>query len=213
MSQDNADTPASEQTPPVSTPSASSKEDLRYVNKALNGDQSAFAFLLNKYRNPLYFHILRMVHYRDMVEDLLQEVFVKAFDNIHTYNSQYAFSTWLYRIATNHTIDHLRKKKLRTYSIDEPVQTRDGEMRIEVADEDATADDTILLHQRRNIINEAVEQLPPRYKEVIQLRHMEDKSYQEIADLLGLPLGTVKAHIFRAREMLYKILRDREGAF
>lgn len=195
------------------TPSASSQEDLRHVTRALSGDQSAFAFLLNKYRQPLYFHVLRMVHVRDMVEDLLQEIFTKAFDNLHTYNSAYAFSTWLYRIATNHSIDHLRKRRLRTMSLDEPIQTKDGEMRIEVADDSEQTDAEVLLRQRALILKEAVEALPPRFRKVIELRHMEDKSYQEIAELLDLPLGTVKAHIFRAREALFKALKDREGSF
>jgi RNA polymerase sigma-70 factor (ECF subfamily) len=137
----------------------------------------------------------------------------KAFDNIHSFNPTYAFSTWLYRIATNHTIDHLRKKKLRTMSLDEPIQTKDGEMRLEVADDSEHTDEGIQYKQRAKIIREAIDLLPPRYKEVIQMRHMEEKSYQEIAEMLDLPLGTVKAHIFRARELLYKHLKDREGSF
>lgn len=195
------------------TPSASSVEDLKWVNRASGGDQAAFAALMKKYHQPLYFHVLRMVHYRDLIEDLLQEIFAKAFDNIHSFNPTYAFSTWLYRIATNHTIDHLRKKRLRTMSLDEPIQTKDGEMKLEVADDSEHTDEGIQYKQRAKIIREAIDLLPPRYKEVIQMRHMEEKSYQEIAEMLELPLGTVKAHIFRARELLYKHLKDREGSF
>lgn len=195
------------------TPSASSLEDLKWVNRASGGDQAAFGLLMRKYHQPLYFHVLRMVHYRDLVEDLLQEIFAKTFDNIHSFNPTYAFSTWLYRIATNHTIDYLRKKKLRTMSLDEPIQTKDGEMKLEVADDSEVTDESIQYSQRAKIIREAIDLLPPRYKEVIQMRHMEEKSYQEIAEMLDLPLGTVKAHIFRARELLYKHLKDREGSF
>ncbi len=195
------------------TPSASSLEDLKWVNRASGGDQTAFGLLMRKYHQPLYFHVLRMVHYRDLVEDLLQEIFAKTFDNIHSFNPTYAFSTWLYRIATNHTIDYLRKKKLRTMSLDEPIQTKDGEMKLEVADDSEVTDESIQYSQRAKIIREAIDLLPPRYKEVIQMRHMEEKSYQEIAEMLDLPLGTVKAHIFRARELLYKHLKDREGSF
>lgn len=195
------------------TPSASSVEDLKWVNLAWAGDQAAFAALMKKYHQPLYFHVLRMVHYRDLVEDLLQEIFAKAFDNIHSFNPAYAFSTWLYRIATNHTIDHLRKKRLRTMSLDEPIQTKDGEMKLEVANDTDETDAGIVYKQRAKIIREAIDLLPPRYREVIQMRHMEEKSYQEIAEMLQLPLGTVKAHIFRARELLYKYLKDREGSF
>jgi RNA polymerase sigma factor (sigma-70 family) len=201
------------ESPTGHTPSASSQEDLRYVRQALSGDQSAYAFLMNKYQQPLYFHVVRMVYVRDMVDDLLQEVFTKAFDNLHTYNSAYAFSTWLYRIATNHSIDHLRKRRLRTMSLDEPIQTKDGEVRIEVADDSEQTDAEVLHRQRALILKDAVEALPPRFRRVIELRHMEDKSYHEIAELLDLPLGTVKAHIFRAREALFKALKDREGSF
>lgn len=195
------------------TPSASSVEDLKWVDRASGGDQVAFGLLMKKYHQPMYFHVLRMVRYRDLVDDLLQEIFAKTFNNIHSFNPTYAFSTWLYRIATNHTIDYLRKKKLRTMSLDEPIQTKDGEMKLEVADDSEVTDESIQYSQRAKIIREAIDQLPPRYKDVIQMRHMEEMSYQEIAAMLELPLGTVKAHIFRARELLYKYLKDREGSF
>lgn len=183
------------------------------VSRAVGGDQTAFKELFDKYRQPLYFHVLKMVHNRDIIEDLLQEIFLKAFDNINSYNPDYAFSTWLYRITTNHSIDYLRKKKLKTLSLDEPINTKDGEMSIEVADEDSASDDTILLDQRRRVLKQALDSLPDKYRDIIYMRHMDELSYQEIADILEIPLGTVKAHIFRARELLYKALKDKEGAF
>jgi RNA polymerase sigma-70 factor (ECF subfamily) len=143
----------------------------------------------------------------------VQETFVKAFDNLNSYSTNYAFSTWLYRIATNHTIDYLRKKKLPTKSIDAPVKTRDGEMQMELPDQQASADRQVLKKQRKNIVQNAIQNLPDKYRKVIELRHMEEFSYQEIADELDLPLGTVKAHIFRAREMLYKALKDKRHTF
>jgi RNA polymerase sigma-70 factor (ECF subfamily) len=154
-----------------------------------------------------------MIKDKEQVNDLVQEAFVKAFDNLNTYSTNYAFSTWLYRIATNHTIDYLRKKKLKTLSIDEPVKTRDGEMRMQLEDESAGTDRNIIRKQRQNIVQNAIDELPPKYRKVIEMRHMEEKSYQEIADVLDLPLGTVKAHIFRARELLYKALKDKRDKF
>jgi RNA polymerase sigma-70 factor (ECF subfamily) len=198
---------------PTHTPSASSKADLLVVQRAIGGDQQAFRDLFEKYRKPLYFHVLKMVHDREIVDDLIQEVFLKAFDNLHSYNTGYAFSTWLYRITTNHTIDFLRKKRLRTVSIDEPVRTKDGEMGIDVPDHDAHSDEDIMQQQRRLVIREALNSLPSKYREVIEYRHMDELSYQEIADIMELPLGTIKAHIFRARELLYKYLKDRQGSF
>jgi RNA polymerase sigma-70 factor (ECF subfamily) len=194
-------------------PSASSQADLLLVERAQGGDQRAFQALFEKYKQPLYYHILKMVHRDDVIEDLQQEIFLKAFDNIHSYNTGFAFSTWLYRITTNHTIDFLRKRRLQTTSIDDPVKTKEGEMRVDVEDEDASSDDLVIQQQRQRIIGEALNSLPEKYRMVIQYRHMEELSYQEIAELMDLPLGTVKAHIFRAREMLYKYLRDRQGSF
>jgi len=194
-------------------PSASSIADLRMVERAQGGDQRAFQALFEKYRQPLYYHILKMVHRDDVIEDLQQEIFLKAFDNIHTYNKDFAFSTWLYRITTNHTIDFLRKKRLQTTSLDDPIKTKDGEVSVDVEDQDASSDELVMRKQRQAIIREAIDSLPEKYRQVIQYRHMEELSYQEIADLMDLPLGTIKAHIFRAREMLYKFLRDRQGSF
>src|SRR5699024_7465986 len=115
--------------------------------------------------------------------------------------TNYAFSTWIYRIATNHTIDYLRKKKLQTLSIDKPVKTKGGEMQMQHPAGAAHADRSIIQKQRKQIVREAIDGLPEKYRKVIQLRHMEEKSYQEISDVLDKPLGTVKAHIFRAREL------------
>jgi RNA polymerase sigma-70 factor (ECF subfamily) len=189
------------------------QEDFALVERAKLNDQAAFARLLEKYQRPLYFHINKIVHDKEILEDLIQEIFLKAFDNIHTFDTSYAFSTWLYRIATNHSIDYLRKKKLKTLSLDEPYQTKDGEMKLEIADDDTEADDVILHQQRVNIIMEAIESLPEKYEKIIRLRHMDEKSYQEIAEMMDLPLGTVKAHIFRARELLNKYLKDKKGSF
>jgi RNA polymerase sigma factor (sigma-70 family) len=197
----------------TSMPSASSVVDHALVERAKGGEQKAFKELFEKYKQPLYFHVLKMVHQHEIVEDLLQEVFLKAFDNIYSYNPDFAFSTWLYRITTNHTIDFLRKKRLKTMSIDEPVKTKDGEVGIDLADEDADSSGLVVQRQRQAIIKQALESLPEKYRMVIQYRHMDELSYQEIADMMELPLGTVKAHIFRARELLYKYLKDRQGSF
>ncbi len=183
------------------------------VDAALAGDQQAYQQLVDKYRRALYFHILKLVRNRDVVDDLVQEAFLKAFDCLGSYNRQYAFSTWIYRIATNHTIDYLRKKKLSTLSIDEPVQGKDGDMQMELTDEAASTDREIIVKQRRKMVRDAVEALPEKYRLVVRMRHMQEMSYEEIAEELGLPLGTVKAHIFRARELLNKHLKDRIKAY
>lgn len=193
--------------------SKSSLEDDELVEQAISGDESAYKKLTGKYRKALHFHIMKMIKDREQIEDLVQETFVKAFDNLNTYNTNYAFSTWIYRIATNHTIDYLRKKKLQTVSMDEPVKTKSGEMEMQLRDKSAGTDREIIRKQRQKMVQNAIGDLPEKYRKVIEMRHMEEKTYQEISELLDLPLGTVKAHIFRARELLYKAMKDKRHRF
>ena len=196
----------------ITFPSESSEHDRTLVERALEGDNGAFENLMQKYRNALYHHIRRMVRTKVEVDDLVQESFIKAFSALSSYSTQYAFSTWLYKIATNHTIDYLRKKKIPTYSIDKPLSTKEGEMEYELPDTTYRPDRHIVADQRRHLIQEAIDALPPKYYRVIVMRHQQEKSYEEIARELDLPLGTVKAHIFRARELLNKYLRNKRSS-
>ncbi|MFT4604340.1 MAG: RNA polymerase sigma factor (sigma-70 family) [Rhodothermales bacterium] len=189
-------------------PSQSSEQDRELVTAALAGRQSAYQELMEKYQGALTRHVQKMVHGSNDIDDLVQECFIKAFGALKSYSSDYAFSTWLYKIATNHTIDFLRKKRLKTFSIDRPIKTKDGEVEYEIPDTDYRPDRHIVEDQRRELIQEAIDALPPKYHMVIVMRHQQEKSYEEIARELDLPLGTVKAHIFRARALLYKHLRD-----
>lgn len=191
------------------TPSQSSEQDRALVSEALAGRQGAYNELMAKYQGALTRHVQRMVRKPGEVDDLVQECFIKAFSALHSYSSEYAFSTWLYKIATNHTIDYLRKKKLATLSIDKPFQTKDGEIEYELPDTSYRPDRHIVEDQQRELIQQAIDSLPPKYHKVIVMRHQQDRSYEEIALALDLPLGTVKAHIFRARALLYKYLRDK----
>ncbi|MFQ5638803.1 MAG: sigma-70 family RNA polymerase sigma factor, partial [bacterium] len=133
----------------------------------------------------------------------------KAFKALPSFNEEYAFSTWLYKIAINNCIDHMRKKRLKTYSINKPVQSKDGELGREFPDTSMSPDKHILSVEKSKIIETAIDELPENYKIAIVLRHSEEKSYEEIAQLLNIPLGTVKARIFRAREMLKKKLKGK----
>ena len=187
--------------------SQSSLEDDKWVQLAVKGDEKAYAELSNKYQKPLYFHIRKMIRETDYVEDLVQDIFMKAFKNLKNYKNDYAFSTWLYRIATNHTIDYLRKKKLDTFSINTDSSDED-QAPIQLEDEDTHTDEPMIRRQRKNKVHEAIDQLPEKYRLIILKRHIEEKSYQEISEEMDIPLGTVKAHIFRARELLYKYMKD-----
>ncbi len=184
-------------------------EDSRNIKNALKGDQIAYRTILKKYHDQVYNLLYRMVHDKDEVEDLTQEAFIKAFNSLKNFNEEFAFSTWLYKIATNNCIDYIRKKKLATFSIDKPLESKDGEYSFEIPDSTYEPDKTLIAGQRSKILEDAVNALPEKYRQVILMRHTEDKDYQEIADELKLPLGTVKAHIFRAREILYKRLKKK----
>ncbi len=164
---------------------------------------------MKKYHDAIFNFIYKMVHEREQVEDLTQEAFIKAFSSLSKFNDEYAFSTWLYKIATNNSIDYIRKKKLQAYSINKPIDAKDSEYAFELPDEEYEADQELISGQRAALLREAIAQLPDKYKRVIELRHVQEKSYEEIADMLKLPIGTVKAHIFRARELLYRQLRHR----
>lgn len=194
--------------PSTDAPSASSEQDRALVSEALGGGQEAYQQLMQKYREPIRRHVHRMVRDKGMVDDLVQESFIKAFTSLSSYSSDYAFSTWLYKIATNHTIDYLRKRKLTTFSIDQPAPGGDDNRTYELPDTTYRPDKHVMEDQRRELIQEAIDALPPKYHRVIVMRHQQDLSYDEIAEKLDLPLGTVKAHIFRARALLYKHLRD-----
>ena len=192
--------------------SASSQKDRELVSRVLEGDQHAYALLMQKYRRGLSLHIKRTIGDGVGVEDLVQEAFIKAFKALKTYSTNYAFSTWLYKIASNHAIDYKRKRRLSTVSLDKPIATRDGEVRQEIPDATYRPDRGLEGGQRTNIIQEAIDSLPPKYNRVIVMRHQQEKSYEEIAQELELPLGTVKAHIFRARRLLYIRLRDKRDS-
>lgn len=184
------------------------KNDSDLVKRAKKGDGKAYDELNRLYKDAVYSIIYRMVHNRQEAEDLTQEAFIKAYNSINSFNEEYAFSTWLFKIATNNCIDFFRKRKLRTYSMEKTVKYKDDEIQIEYADPNPTAEKELLSSEKSRMIKHAVEKLPEKYKTAIVLRHHEERSYEEIAEILNLPLGTVKARIFRAREMLKKSLKD-----
>jgi len=196
-----------------SAPSDSRRQDSEIIKDALRGDQAAYKRLMRKYHDAIYMLIYRMVREKAEVEDLTQEAFIKAFSSLRNFNNEYAFSTWLYKIATNNCIDYIRRKKLQPFSLDKPIDSDQDQYAFEVPDTSFEADKPIIERQRANFLEEAIDALPEKYRRVIILRHKEERDYREIATILHLPLGTVKAHLFRARELLKKYLRDRIQQF
>jgi RNA polymerase sigma factor (sigma-70 family) len=187
------------------------KYDLVLVDQAVNGDQRAYAELMERYRDAIYFMLLKMVNNKSDADDLTIEAFGKAFKSIKQYTPNYAFSTWLFKIATNNCIDFIRKRKANIVSIDQPTQDSEG-----VSSSPATnllsggldPEETLIKEQNIILVKSVVSKLKPRYKKLIELRYFKEYSYEEIADELALPLGTVKAQLFRARELLYNILTN-----
>ncbi len=186
-------------------------EDRELIRQALEGSQDAYRMIMQKYRNAIHHLITRMIGVQHEVEDLTQEAFIKAFNSLASFNDEFAFSTWLYKIATNNCIDYLRKRRIKTFSIDKPINEHESDQGYEIPDSTYKPDAEILRRQQTQAIQDAIDALPDKYHRVIVMRHQEEKSYEEIAEELGLPLGTVKAHIFRARELLYRQLRGRVG--
>ena len=188
--------------------SARAQEDLELVELAKKGNQAAFDKLMTRYRDSIFFMVLKMVHNRDDAEDLTLEAFGKAFNSISNYSADFAFSTWLFKIATNNSIDFIRKKRLQTTSLDQRTTTEDGEVTpIAVKDGNANPEESLVKEQRAAKIRAAIEQLSPKYRALIELRYLDELAYEEIAEKLDIPLGTVKAQLFRAKDMLYNILK------
>ncbi|MBR4301301.1 MAG: sigma-70 family RNA polymerase sigma factor [Bacteroidales bacterium] len=176
-----------------------------------NGDEKAFADLLKIYREPLYLMLLKMTNDPVEADDLTIEAFGKAFRSLHLYSPTHAFSTWLFTIASNNCIDHIRKKRLQTVSISN-VYPQDDENQTEMQIESnaPNPEEEFITGQRVKIMREAVQLLKPRYKKLVEMRYFEELSYEEISLKLGLPIGTVKAQLFRARDLLYNLLKDRK---
>lgn len=182
------------------------KQDYELVKRAAKGDQKAYADLLGKYRDAIYFMLLKMVNNPSDAEDLTIEAFGKAFKNIMQYTPNYAFSTWLFKIASNNCIDFIRKKKANMVSLDD----HDDEQNRPPTDIQASSPDpeeSLMKQQKVDLMRGIVSKLKPRYRRLIELRYFKELSYEEISEELELPIGTVKAQLFRARELLFNILK------
>jgi len=183
------------------------ENDKALIESALGGDQGAYKKLMDRHQRAIFHIVFKIVRDKETSADLVQETFMKAFASLQSYRAEYKFSTWLYRIGANCAIDHLRKQRIRTLSLDAPTETSDGQIEIEVPDESHNPERDLLNNERRVSIDDAIDSLPQKYRLVIVYRHKDNKSYEEIAEALDIPIGTVKARIFRARELLKKKLR------
>lgn len=184
--------------------------DLRLVKLAIDGDEKAYAELMNRYRDSIYYMLLKMVNNPSDADDLTIEAFGKAFKNIHLYTPNYAFSTWLFRIATNNCIDFIRKKKSAPAAIEQQQDEQDDPA-AHLQSDMPGPEEELIQQQKIKHLSHVVSQLKPKYRRLIELRFYKEYSYEEIANELNLPLGTVKAQIYRAKELLYNILNKTEN--
>lgn len=191
----------------------SQQEDFDAIRRAIDGESGAYTFLQKKYKKIVLTLIRRMIKDEDDVDDLVQETFIKAFSALNTFQYGYSFSSWIYRIASNNCIDFLRKKRFTMVSISSQYDDSDEDHEIEIKDNSYQPDISLMNDEKKQLLLDAIEKLPENYREIIKMRHEEDMDYKEISDKLNLPLGTVKAHLFRARKILFEELKKHVSLF
>jgi RNA polymerase sigma factor (sigma-70 family) len=183
------------------------QHDLQLVELAKAGKQGAYAELMERYRESIFYMMLKMVKNTDDADDLTIEAFGKAFNRLEQYSPSFAFSTWLFKIASNNCIDFIRKKRIKVTSMDTGMMTDEGQMiYYDARSHGLDPEETIIQKQKVKLMRNLVSQLKPRYRELVEKRYFEELTYEEIAEELNLPLGTVKAQLFRARDFLSNMI-------
>ena len=191
------------------------QRDLKLVNRALqSGDPTAYRELMKLYRDPLYFMLYEKVSDQELAKDLTIEALGKAFKKLHLYTPEYAFSTWLFTVARNHCIDYLRKHKIPMISIDRMMLDEDGKRNsFDLISKSLNPEENMEKKQRIAILRQIVDQLKPKYRDLVKLRYFKELSYEEVAETLAIPIGTVKAQLHRSREQLFKIMSGSRDSF
>ncbi len=185
------------------------KRDYALIRKALDdGDQNAYADLLSNYRDSLYFMMLKMTKNPHDAEDLTIEAFGKAFKSLKNYTPQFAFSTWLFKIATNNCIDFMRTKSKSAQVIEGNFDKSNEDMPAKVRSQTLDPEEQFIKIQKIELMHSVIDKLKPHYRRLIELRYFKEYSYEEIVNEMDLPLGTIKAQLFRSREFLFNILKN-----
>jgi len=183
--------------------------DYALVLKAIKNDQQAYATLMNRYKNSVFHTIYKMVNNTEEANDLTLEAFGKAFHKLPSYAPTYAFSTWLYRIAINNCIDSLRKKRLKVLSIDDPIEPGGAnDFANNIKSDALNPEEKVIRSQKLSMVRRVIDTMSDKYRTMLELRYYEEYSYDEIAKELDIPLGTVKAQLFRAKEILSGLLQQ-----
>lgn len=186
--------------------SMNDETDREIIKRTLRGDIKAFEMIVRKYQQPLANYIGRMVGDRELALDFTQDVFVKAYASLRSFEPKYRFKTWLYTIASNLVIDHWRKKKLPAMSLDAPLREDDQGLTLELPDDEPSILDQLEMAEIRKRIEVAIQRVPAFLRELFVWRHINGLSYEEMAEIKRLPVGTVKNRVFQAKEMVRRLL-------
>lgn len=185
-------------------------EDRDLVKRTLQGDKRAFEMILIKHQRPLLNYIGRMVGNRELALDFTQEVFIKTYTSLSTYQPQFKFRTWLFKIASNYIIDFWRKKKIDAFSIDQTGRRDEDRPPFEIPSDERSICAQFELAELRNRVEKALDRLPPHLRELFVWRHINEFSYDEIAEIKDLPVGTVKNRVFQSKELIRQFLEERK---
>jgi RNA polymerase sigma-70 factor (ECF subfamily) len=189
-------------------------EDFAIISQILEGDSNLYSKLVSKYSRVVTALIRKMIRDEDDIDDLTQETFIKAYKALSSFKEGFSFSSWIYRIASNTCIDFIRRKRFNFISIDQPITKQgDEEQYLDIEDEDNTPELAYMLNERKKAVEDAIDGLPDNYKVIIKMRHEDEMEYSEISKMLNMPLGTVKAHLFRARKILLSTLKQNKSLF
>lgn len=184
-------------------------EDKELVERTLSGEKEAFELLIRKYENPMLNYIGRTVGNREFALELTQEVFLKSYSSLHSYQPKYKFNTWLFRIASNLIIDYWRKKKIPTLSLDQQDSWGYQKISFQISEKEPSIVKKYELSELKGRIEKTLEKIPASFRELFVWRHINELSYEEIAEIKGLPVGTVKNRVFQAKEMIHQLLEEK----
>jgi len=184
-------------------------EDKELVKNTIKGDDKSFEMIVRKYQNPIINYIGHTLKNYNLALEFTQEVFIKAYKSLHTFNPRYKFKTWLYKIASNHIIDHWRKKKIECLSLDHPFKENETFTLPQIESDERPAYKELELKEMGKKIDKALDLLPPPLRELFVCRHINELSYEEISEIKNLPVGTVKNRVFQAKEMLKNYLEGK----
>lgn len=185
-------------------------EDTLLIKRVLSGEKNAFEMIIQKYQRPLFNYISRTVGERELALDFTQEVFIKTYTKLRSFRTEYKFSTWLFKIASNTIIDYWRKRKIDAVSIDQSRETDGSSLPQQIADKEPSLANQFELQELRSCIEEVLEHIPISLRELFVWRHINEFSYEEIAEIKNMPVGTVKNRVFQAKEMIRRRLEEKK---